>query len=672
MRKHFLKILILFVFFVFPNIVDAARGDLVYEITKFNISSKQITVEGYAFIHRTQNYVTVYERTKDGLETSKEIKSNGGMRVKIKIADADNQYNFFEKEIILKNDPIGYNFYYQMYYDKPKGSLLSYYNNELNNSCNNTGKSNEGPCYYEDINFSVSFGIEDLFQKFSADTTLKIYIAAYNNDYGKYTDYVVAKTPHISGNSDYIDIVSGYRNGKVEFVAKYALWQKFDSEGKYRTAFYGIPNDTYYIFDTNEGNYNNGFKTVPNSLGGSFLQTTTSPGLYAFCVNTSNGRDACKKKNDDNYCTKCGGKVLSAYASWVSLVGLNELNLKIKNDKKCDVKDPRPDELKCNNSGTLSSICEELTIHTDKGSAVVKMVQTGTISSVMTPGSIYAGGGFKFGIMYQNNIKWSYKSSIPGTELHNAVSSVMNDKLKDYDSYIAGINISNLNLVDENKKTYSIDSGMVKQCFTSSTGKNYYGDNGLTVTCIFTFPSSSIGYDGKINYKSIADATSFGINNKYYTFLDKIGKFDVTATISGMDRITESAAKDDSAEQGKAWTGAWIDNIDGCEINVYPLLYTGDGKYNFIYRPIDIKNPFPNRNAGINWYDWISVLNNQVRLENTYSNVPEYISNINNNTMTGIKDYNKKHNYLDWNSIDSNGNSSFIDGYDYVKREGGS
>ena len=158
-----------------------------------------------------------------------------------------------------------------------------------------------------------------------------------------------------------------------------------------------------------------------------------------------------------------------------------------------------------------------------------------------------------------------------------------------------------------------------------------------------------------------------GINNKYYTPLNYNGRYDIKASIEGMDRITPNSSKNDSAEQGKSWTGKWEDNFTNCSINIYSLIKSA----NTIYRPIDIKNPFPNsRNAGINWYDWIAVDANREKLVNSYNKL-DYYAILNNQEIADIKMYNKEHNYLNWDSIDDyTGNSSFITEKDYINRVG--
>ena len=91
-------------------------------------------------------------------------------------------------------------------------------------------------------------------------------------------------------------------------------------------------------------------------------------------------------------------------------------------------------------------------------------------------------------------------------------------------------------------------------------------------------------------------------------------------------------------------------------------------KYKPIYRPIDLNNPFPDRNAGVNWYEWYKIPNNKKRLEESYSKL-QYQITLDNQTVVKIKNYNSSHNYLDWDGINSDGESKFIDTYFTTKRQ---
>ena len=139
-----------------------------------------------------------------------------------------------------------------------------------------------------------------------------------------------------------------------------------------------------------------------------------------------------------------------------------------------------------------------------------------------------------------------------------------------------------------------------------------------------------------------------------------------------MDRLTENSTKKDSKENNQSWTGSWKKKFNNCSIEVYSLLAEPTTsktlKYKPIYRPIDLNNPFPDRNAGVNWYEWYKIPNNKKRLEESYSKL-QYQITLDIQTVAKIKNYNSNHNYLDWDGINSDGESNFIDTYFSTKRE---
>lgn len=215
---------------------------------------------------------------------------------------------------------------------------------------------------------------------------------------------------------------------------------------------------------------------------------------------------------------------------------------------------------------------------------------------------------------------------------------------------------------------------------------NFTDGETLTTMCIVYLPNSVLEeYTGKVNYRT--DKNNQGLNNKYYTPLnwDTSKKYEIIATITGMDRLKESSVKNDSKDKNKSWTGTWEYKLNGandnCSLNLYPLYSTpskdkGSNKYVFIYRPIDITNPFPSRNPGMNWYDWYNrkIPNNKERLANSYSNDKlQYSTTLDGLSTKEIKQYNKdelKHGgYFDWKTMNSD-KSTFIDKYfDTIKRE---
>jgi len=676
--KKIILLLILFVIFI-PISVKADRGDLRYEVTDVEIIDSYITFKGWAFIHKTNNYVSVID--KNG-----KVHNDGGQRIYIRALNG----NQVIETLSVKggSDKFDYNFYCELFYKSADG--VSYvcekrrYLDFNYNSCRGND-SVYSQCYYEDVYFEITFNTSDW--NVRDDETVTFEIAASNNHFKsiynkKHTDYEplsISDAAIVKENNDYI-LIEGNKEDKINYIASYGLLKNIENDYGFKyngKCSYGVwstyGNNTYEL-NTNLNGYPDGRSPKRNlsKCDSDFLgKNCLGSYMYAIKVQKEPGRyiGGCYLAlpcSGDNCTTAI------AYGSHVKPTGNFKIN--VFNDKKCDVTNPLPNKLECNNSGTLKSTCDELTVKTDKGRAEVKIEQVGTVTSVMTPDSIYAGGGFKFGIIYYNTIKWDYSNNKkPKKELHDLVVAEMNKKIKDYNSYVAGINIKDLKFGDS-----IINSGMVKKCYTSSDNKNYY-KNGITVSCVFTFPSSSIELDGKVKYDNVS-SSSLNINNKYYTPIEGDGNYKISVTITGMDRITENSSKEDSADKNnKPWTGNWEDSIDGCEINLYPLLKTANKSandilnVNFIYRPIDIKNPFPERNPGINWFDWYNISKNKERLENTYDyDNLQYKAILDNETISDIKKYNRDNSYLDWNSIDDNtGKSSFITDYDYIVRVGG-
>ena len=665
----FLFIVIIFFAFVPKVMADYEVGSLRYNIESVVVSNNKITISGYAFIHRRHNYVTVYERTSDGVETDRIIKDNGGQKVAIRVKSDSGK--ILVKEFECEND--NYNFYYQMFnhtgwdesYEKDDDDdlegifSLNMYNNKQLNDCD----TDYAQCYYEDLGFKISFTIDELLATFSADENLHFEIAAFNNDNRGWTNYETLKVINVTGNSPYIEVVNDKFNGSVKIFAYDVAFQKLIENSRYEVTpghrFPGITGNLYRVYDKDDNGYINGFyKQLNIGLGGyNFLNGTYSPGKYVVCVN-SGAVDACSSTSN-NLCNSCplGNHLVSLYGSWVEPEGNNRLIIKV-NGNSCDVTTPSNGPLECNENKTFNSKCDNLTVVTSQGNADVTIEQTGYISSILTPLSTYAGGGINFDIMYYNTIRWDYAPGVLTPSYHNLVVEKMNSKLKDYENYINNINISEL--MFNNKLA---DINMVKKCSTNKNSNDYY-QNELVTICVFSFPLANISLNGDVTYNS--DVSSFNVNNKYYTPMNYNGNYKITADIVGMDRITDNAAKNDSKESTK-WTGDWSDTFTNCQVNLYTLI---SGIPKFIYRPIDINNPFPNRNAGINWYDWYNITRNKERLENTYSNL-DYTAILDNKAISDIKNYNKMHNYLEWDSINEvTKESSFITEKNYMVRGG--
>lgn len=698
------KKIFLFLFIIITSLsllenVKAEKGNcgaVRYDVTNLNIRDEKITFTGWAFINCTQNY-TDYKGNDSSI-----VKSGGGQKIKIRAIDSNGNQIGSEKEVngsIVNN--INYNFYCQQYYfQTEKSECQKAYNGTFpssgwNNRCTDGVASSQ--CLYQNIGFSITFNtsewnVEDGTQiRFQIAVTNRDYQNKYNRSYSNWETLSLNKAvkPDIKNNPN-IEIVKNSSGESVKVIISEGIFR--DINGNYvvetsdgtpgscsdlrkdfaNCAPYSwsdaVEGEVYKISSSTIGEFKNGYSaSTINEFKILGNTTTYSPGRYIVYVEKGWRGERKRYPGSD--------KEMVLYASWVKPTG--EFVIKVYNDKKCKPSQPNI-KASCNSSSSsFSSTCEELTIKTNdtndeiKSKANVKISQTGSITTILTPTNTYAGGGFKFGIMYHNTISWSLIKQYKGTI--EDITKEMQAKLKE--NFVDGFGLKNVKFGNE-----QIPDDYFKQNIKCQETGSFTNGNTLTTMCIVYLPNSVVEeYTGKVTYKQ---GDNLGLNNKYYTPIDwdSNKKYEVVATISGMDRLKESSVKADSKDKNKVWTGTWEYTLNGskdnCDINLYPLYGQPTGgkknlKYTFIYRPIDLNNPFPNRNPGMNWYDWYNIERNKERLESSY-NREQYSITLDSQKTSEIKKYNKdelnKGGYFDWKTIE-NGQSSFIDKYFDKKRD---
>ena len=698
------KKIFLFLFIIITSLsllenVKAEKGNcgaVRYDVTNLNIRDEKITFTGWAFINCTQNY-TDYKGNDSSI-----VKSGGGQKIKIRAIDSNGNQVGSEKEVngsIVNN--INYNFYCQQYYfQTEKSECEKAYNGTFpssgwNNRCTDGVASSQ--CLYQNVGFSITFNtsewnVEDGTQiRFQIAVTNRDYQNKYNRSYSNWETLSLNKAvkPDIKNNPN-IEIVKNSSGESVKVITSEGIFR--DINGNYvietsdgtkgscahvrkdyaHCAPYSwsdaVEGEVYKISSSTIGEFKNGYSaSTINEFKILGNTTTYSPGRYIVYVEKGWRGERKRYPGSD--------KEMVLYASWVKPTG--EFVIKVYNDKKCKPSQPNI-KASCNSSSSsFSSTCEELTVKTNdandeiKSKANVKISQTGSITTILTPTNTYAGGGFKFGIMYHNTISWSLVEQYKGTI--EDITKEMQAKLKE--NFVDGFGLKNVKFGNE-----QIPDDYFKQNIKCQETGSFTNGNTLTTMCIVYLPNSVVEeYTGKVTYKQ---GDNLGLNNKYYTPIDwnSNKKYEIVATISGMDRLKESSVKADSKDKNKAWTGTWEYTLNGskdnCDINLYPLYGQPTGgkknlKYTFIYRPIDLNNPFPNRNPGMNWYDWYNIERNKERLESSY-NREQYSITLDSQKTSEIKKYNKdelnKGGYFDWKTIE-NGQSSFIDKYFDKKRD---
>lgn len=698
------KKIFLFLFIIITSLsllenVKAEKGNcgaVRYDVTNLNIRDEKITFTGWAFINCTQNY-TDYKGNDSSI-----VKSGGGQKIKIRAIDSNGNQVGSEKEVngsIVNN--INYNFYCQQYYfQTEKSECEKAYNGTFpssgwNNRCTDGVASSQ--CLYQNIGFSITFNtsewnVEDGTQiRFQIAVTNRDYQNKYNRSYSNWETLSLNKAvkPDIKNNPN-IEIVKNSSGESVKVIISEGIFRDINgnyvvetSDGTKGSCTYvrkdyahckpyswsdAVEGEVYKISSSTIGAFKNGYSaSTINEFKILGNTTTYSPGRYIVYVEKGWRGERKRYPGSD--------KEMVLYASWVKPTG--EFVIKVYNDKKCKPSQPNI-KASCNSSSSsFSSTCEELTVKTNdandeiKSKANVKISQTGSITTILTPTNTYAGGGFKFGIMYHNTISWSLVKQYKGTI--EDITKEMQAKLKE--NFVDGFGLKNVKFGNE-----QIPDDYFKQNIKCQKTGSFTNGNTLTTMCIVYLPNSVVEeYTGKVTYKQ---GDNLGLNNKYYTPIDwdSNKKYEIVATIRGMDRLKESSVKADSKDKNKVWTGTWEYTLNGskdnCDINLYPLYGQPTGgkknlKYTFIYRPIDLNNPFPNRNPGMNWYDWYNIERNKERLESSY-NREQYSITLDSQKTSEIKKYNKdelnKGGYFDWKTIE-NGQSSFVDKYFDKKRD---
>lgn len=698
------KKIFLFLFIIITSLsllenVKAEKGNcgaVRYDVTNLNIRDEKITFTGWAFINCTQNY-TDYKGNDSSI-----VKSGGGQKIKIRAIDSNGNQVGSEKEVngsIVNN--INYNFYCQQYYfQNEKSECEKAYNGTFpssgwNNRCTDGVAASQ--CLYQNVGFSITFNtsewnVEDGTQiRFQIAVTNRDYQNKYNRSYSNWETLSLNKAikPDIKNNPN-IEIVKNSSGESVKVIISEGIFRDINgnyvvetSDGTKGSCTYvrkdyahckpyswsdAVEGEVYKISSSTIGAFKNGYSaSTINEFKILGNTTTYSPGRYIVYVEKGWRGERKRYPGSD--------KEMVLYASWVKPTG--EFVIKVYNDKKCKPSQPNI-KASCNSSSSsFSSTCEELTVKTNdandeiKSKANIKISQTGSITTILTPTNTYAGGGFKFGIMYYNTISWSLVKQYKGTI--EDITKEMQAKLKE--NFVDGFGLKNVKFGNE-----QIPDDYFKQNIKCQETGSFTNGNTLTTMCIVYLPNSVVEeYTGKVTYKQ---GDNLSLNNKYYTPIDwdSNKKYEIVATISGMDRLKESSVKADSKDKNKVWTGTWEYTLNGskdnCDINLYPLYGQPTGgkknlKYTFIYRPIDLNNPFPNRNPGMNWYDWYNIERNKERLESSY-NREQYSITLDSQKTSEIKKYNKdelnKGGYFDWKTIE-NGQSSFIDKYFDKKRD---
>lgn len=663
MKKLFLMMFMITSFFLFSNKVSA-RGELVYDITNLSVSENAVTFKGWAELNDLNNIggktttIKIYA-LKDGDRNeanwlSATVKYNG-------------KYNkaLYEANCVRNADGVCADPY-------EGGQHKCDPNNDLSG------------CLYENVGFTASFSLEDLFREFGGNNiTFKIVVSNTNGPTTREADLGV-----FDGNANLEN--GGIYNGNKFNVKLSNLSSSAKVVVDLGRVLTGI-NGSFAHGGTFYWSVGSEYDVVSRGISNS----SRAPGLtmYGLKYKSDNGK-ACN--NNDEYSGKaipgssCTGW---AYATWVQVTGNVVINVeKEESPLVCEVNVNK--KLQCEN-GSFDSSCKE-TINAKTiiiggeggcggGTATVKanviIKQKGSLEFSLDKGPIYSGGGFKYSLIYNNEVTWDYaengRKECPDIVIEywdsdfkecrkKIVKSSECDSDAEYDAIIKQAMANKYNGLKNSSAVVSMpDSNNIKGPNDNDTGTwsctannvtSWAPNTTLKASCKFTLydafidkQTSNVVYGNYEGDKYIAKGSMYFTPIKYPS-----GQFPVKATFSGLSSINSMK-----------WNATYECGIE-CQQKLI------EDKYLYYFRPISLSEPFPNnRTPGSNWIDWINNEENKKRLLNTYttSNNLEYTVNLTNTDIANIKKYNEEKNfegkgYLD-NSIDINGNSDFIKKYNY-------
>lgn len=689
MKKHFIKIFLISLALFMVNIsnVKASCGDLIYDVLDLKITSEKIIIDGWALIHLTNN------------------NKNTNPQIKINLCKSENNCYFTEGEGIVNGS--GFDFTNTLIYNNKKEydykSIGFQTTIELNKLADKFSEPEKQNLY-----FTIAATNDDYNLRYNNCKGTEIFNEMVKTNHDKVENgknwveeklNVLNEVIKNTNDSNFIKVTAtgsktllftGWHavvkeernptqigwgqiykyNGKnKDNILKYNQNSKDTNPGEYIIKASKTTKQFFSISDKSSkyytcANYDSNNTEIENYKYFNIKEYQTgSAGNGAplgFCENYP-CRKVINPLTSDEYPNICSGEINIESKQPITrakVYGVTTLTIKIKNDKKCEVSKQSIDRMECNEWKDLSSECKELTVRNNNSSAVVKIEQNGYISNIFKSNLVndnneynansYDGGWFKYGIVYRNELSWSIVSG----NNDNNITNEMKKKRKELSTFINELTMNIEGLTDLS------GTQLIKKCTESG---DFTKGNKLITTCTFFLPKSEFkNSNGQVSYSS--DESLANINNKYYIPLNE-KEHSIKVTLENLSRLKDDIANEDSKDKTKPWTGTW--NITtSCLLKVTNRLYE-NGKHKFIYRPINLNNPFPNRFPGVNWYTWYITEGNKDRktLEDSYKK-PEYYTELDNRTISTIKEYNKNHNYFSKVDTDFFG--------DYIKEGGNS
>lgn len=673
MRKIHL-IFFAFLLFFFGNTIKI-EAEITYDIESIVVSNDTITIKGWGYMRRVNNVggntlslsVTA---TTGGVGTS-------GITTNVKNYEYQDLYSIMCVRTLSGNKC------------HPKS--------ESSSRC--TAAADYDGCLYDNGKFTVSFGLKKLYEKFGKN---EIFFDLNVN---------------VSGSSETIRI--GAYTGNVKNSSS-----KWNATVKASDSVYIAVKSNPFMQTSIGTRYKPEQKWAENN--------SFHVNLYSKVTFKPTVDQGFAKVDIGTYCNTYGQ---CAYASWVRTS--NVFSLKLEEDDQEKTCDNINANLSCDESYDFNSDCDSKVTDTINGgwamaeeqissnaeicwvetstdlTTNVNFEQNGKLSFFNPIKSVYSGGFFTFNIDYINSIVWNYKKEpvCPSLSVNYIISG---------DQYECGLTMLG--------PIYCPCNCDVGQCVVESS---YYSDECPQGGYRGSDTEEDIEVKIQSKYKEISEDLTVSLpdsspiesrpNNLFDVW--KCDNADPSTWEEGVPLIStckyelpnawinkETSEIKYTLDSGpnnnyiikehqyatalKQPTGTVYIEMSFPELSVIPTItrWTADykcgincqqklydldnGGYLYYFRPISLNTPFPNRDPGRNWFEWIEEGGDLERLAETYTSNDniEYYVTLSNNDIANIKQYNYNANYnggkgyLDLDigdNFDINGNSKFIRDYNY-------
>lgn len=664
-KRTVLVILISLLFFTINNTIvyadDEDIHEITYDIENINISNESITFKGWGYIRRVNNV--------------------GGETMSISMTATTGAVGSAGITVNVGNGGYGEQDLYAIMCVRTMSGNKCHPKSEASSRC--TEAANYDGCLYENGRFELSFSLKKLYETFK-DSEIFFDLNISTSGVSR-TIRIGALDKNVKGSS--VNWLAKTQTSNTVYIAV--------GSKPFVQTIYGtrrVPNELWY-------------KNVEFSVARYSIVKFTPPKEL---------EEQYKDFKDVNIGTYCDKNGRCAYGSWVRTS--NVFSLKLEEAPNCNANDNK--NLQCedgnfNNSCDTTVIAGQVSASGSGGCpggtsdvvAVVNINQNGNLKFSLDRGPIYSGGGFTFSVVYNNSVSWDYtKNGYKGCP-----------SIKVYYSSMCGLQpcckstyVYSSECPDPNSDSYyerQLSKQKYEEFVNKAMAKKYQGLVNSSATV--TMKDSNKVDGGSNNDTGTWECTGPNPNNitswtpnttlsssckftLYDAFIDKESS-DVSYNITGDNNYLSEGAKyfiplkyptgnfpvkaefyKLSSVKDMNWSATYE-----CDVKCQQKLYDFEnGGYLYYFRPISLSKPFPNRDPGRNWYEWIQEGGDLKRLAETYTsnNNIEYYVSLSNNDIANIKQYNYNANYnggkgyLDLDvgkNFDINGNSKFIKDYNY-------